>query len=132
MKPKTKKGLIIAGIVLDIGITVFLFVIAIIMLATMPAKGEDPTMGGMIGYFQGSKTGTTVYLWTCVVPLFVLLALNIGILMWYIKKVANKKVALADLNAEQKEALRAQLLAEMSKPSEEKPAEEAKEEKKDK
>lgn len=127
MNAKTKKGLIIAGIALDMAATIYLFIVAIVMLATMPKKGATPTMGGMIGYFQGSDTGVLVYFFTNVLPLLILLALNIFILVRYIKKVGNKKVALNDLTPEQKDALRKQLLEEMNKSSSE-PAEEEKKE----
>lgn len=116
MNAKTKKILLIVGIVLDVAITAFLFVISILMIAMLPKQGE-PFANNFIGYLQQN---TTVYLLSCVVPLFLLLALNITALVWYVKKVANKKVALSDLSEEQKEALRKQLLSEMSKSSEDK------------
>lgn len=117
MNAKTKKILLVAGIVLDVAITAFLLVISIIMLATMPKNVADIDASTFIGYLQANPT---VYLLSCVIPLFLLLALNITALIWYVKKVANKKVALSDLNEEQKEALRKQLLSEMSKSPEDK------------
>lgn len=117
MDAKTKKILLIGGIVLDVAITAFLLVISIIMLATMPKNIADVDASTFIGYLQANPT---VYLLSCVIPLFLLLALNITALVWYVKKVANKKVALSDLSEEQKEALRKQLLSEMSKSSEDK------------
>ncbi|HNX16467.1 MAG TPA: hypothetical protein PKO28_03815 [Bacilli bacterium] len=117
MNAKTKKILLVVGIVLDIAITAFLLVVSIIMLATMPATASEIDASTFIGYLQANPT---VYLLSCVIPLFVLLALNITALVWYVKKVANKKVALSDLNEEQKEALRKQLLAEMNKKPEDK------------
>ena len=41
MNKNVKKGLLIGGIVLDIGITVFLLVVSIIMLATMPKNAFE-------------------------------------------------------------------------------------------
>ncbi|MCB9498242.1 MAG: hypothetical protein H6688_02140 [Erysipelotrichaceae bacterium] len=112
MNAKTKKILIIAGIVLDVAITVFLFVVSIIMLATMPDSAASIDASTFIGYLQANPT---VYLWAFVIPLFLLLALNITVLVWYVKKVGNKKIGLSDLNEEQKDALRKQLLEEMNK-----------------
>lgn len=117
MNAKTKKILLIVGIVLDVAITAFLLVISIIMLATMPKNIADVDANTFIGYLQANPT---VYLLSCVLPLFLLLALNITALVWYVKKVANKKIALSDLSDEQKEAIRKQLLSEMSKSSEDK------------
>lgn len=117
MDAKTKKILLIGGIVLDVAITAFLLVISIIMLATMPKNIMDVDPNTFIGYLQGHPT---VYLLSCVLPLFLLLALNITALVWYVKKVANKKIGLSDLSDEQKEAIRKQLLSEMSKGSEDK------------
>lgn len=116
MNAKTKKILLIGVVVLDVGITAFLLVVSIIMLATMPKTG-DPYANNFIGYLQANPN---VYLLSCVLPLFLLLALNITALVWYVKKVANKKIALSDLSDEQKEAIRKQLLSEMSKSSEDK------------
>ena len=117
MNAKTKKVLLIGGIALDIAITSFLLVVSIIMLATMPKNIMDIDTSTFIGFLQRNPG---VYIGTCVVPLFVLLAINITALVWYVKKVANKKIALNDLSDEQKEALRKQLLAEMSKKSDDK------------
>ena len=119
MSPKTKKILIFSGIGLDVAITVFLFVVAIIMIATMPGNNlpkaeynaKIAQNGPFIGYLQAHPT---LYLWTCVVPLFVLLAANIGFLVLYVRKMAKKpEVAVEDLSEEQKAALRAELLKEL-------------------
>lgn len=112
MNAKTKKILIIAGIALDVAVTIFLFVVSIIMLSTMPDSAASIDASTFIGYLQANPT---VYLWAFVIPLFLLLALNITILVWYVKKVGNKKIGLSDLNEEQKDALRKQLLEEMNK-----------------
>jgi len=125
MDVKTKKILIIGGIVLDVAVTVFLFVVSIIMLATMPENAASIDASTFIGYLQANPT---VYLWAFVVPLFLLLALNITVLVWYVKKVGNKKIGLSDLNDEQKDALRKQLLEEMNKPAQKDNKEEDKKE----
>ena len=119
MSKKTKSILIFSGIGLDVATTVFLFVVAIIMLATMPANNlskEDfnakiQQNGPFIGYLQAHPT---LYLWTCVIPLFVLLVANIVFLVLYVRKMAKKpEVAVEDLSEEQKAALRAELLKEL-------------------
>ena len=116
MNKNVKKGLLIGGIVLDVGITVFLLVVSIIMLATMPSNGVDmqdaiKTNGPFIGYLQQNPT---VYLFTCVVPLFLLLGLNIVGLVMYIKKAGKTKATLAELSDEQKDALKAELLKDLT------------------
>ena len=122
MDAKLKKSLIIVGLCLDIGVTIFLFVVAIIMLATMPKTSSGMqdaviTNGPFIGYLQQHST---VYLLTCVIPLFVLLAANIIFLILYVRKVGKKpEVAVDDLNEEQKAALRAELLKELQNESKE-------------
>jgi len=116
MNPKTKKILFFIGLGLDISITVFLFVISIIMLATMPKTGveirnAEMINGPFIGYLQAHST---VYLCACVIPLFVLLAANIVFLVLYVRKLSKKpEVAVDDLNEEQKAALRAELLKDL-------------------
>ena len=131
MNPKTKKILFFVGLGVDVAITVFLFVVAIIMLATMPKtqvamEHAIEENGPFIGYLQQHST---LYLLTCVVPLFLLLGANIVFLVLYVRKLSKKpEVAVDDLNEEQKAALRAELLKELQGESEEKP-EEPKEEK---
>lgn len=113
---KYKKPLIIALVALDFVITVFLFVLSIIMLVKMGAHPNNPKAAaadssGMIKYFIENPT---IYLVTCVIPLFVLLAVNIVGLVIYVKKTSKKEPAkLDDLSAEQKEALRQELLKDL-------------------
>ncbi len=110
---KNKKPLFITLITLDIALTMFLFVVSIIMIATMPSPEAKATMEvkGMITYFQKNPT---VYLLAGVLPLFVLLVLNITFLIKFIKKTSEKKkVALNDLSEEEKEALRKELLKDL-------------------
>ncbi|MCI6330056.1 MAG: hypothetical protein MR775_04465 [Erysipelotrichaceae bacterium] len=116
MNKNVKKGLLIGGIVLDVGITVFLLVVSIIMLATMPKNSIEMSEaieknGPFIGYLQQNPT---VYLFTCVVPLFLLLGLNIVGLVMYIKKAGKTKATLAELSDEQKDALKAELLKDLT------------------
>lgn len=115
MNKNLKKGLIITGIAADVAVTVFLFVVSIVMLATMPKNGAAMdtaivTNGKFIGYLQQNPN---VYLWAFVVPLFVLLILNIALLALYVKRVSKKAVVLEDLSEEQKEAIRQALLKDM-------------------
>ena len=116
MNKTLKKGLLIGGIVLDVGITVFLLVVSIIMLATMPKNSIEMSEaieknGQFIGYLQQNPT---VYLFTCVVPLFLLLGVNIVGLVMYIKKAGKTKATLAELSDEQKDALKAELLKDLT------------------
>lgn len=116
MNKNVKKGLLIGGIVVDVGITVFLLIVSIIMLATMPKNSIEMSEaiemnGPFIGYLQKNPT---VYLFTCVVPLFLLLGLNIVGLVMYIKKAGKTKATLAELSDEQKDALKAELLKDLT------------------
>ena len=116
MNKNVKKGLLIGGIVLDVGITVFLLVVSIIMLATMPKNSIEMSEaieknGPFIGYLQQNPT---VYLFTCVVPLFLLLGVNVVGLVMYIKKAGKTKATLAELSDEQKDALKAELLKDLT------------------
>ena len=137
---KSTKILIIAGVAVDVAVTVFLFVVSLIMLITLGKYGSaqvaignsDP---GTFKYFL--LTHTDVYFWAFVFPLFVLLAGNIVGLVFYVKKTSAKEAPakLSDLSEEQKEALRQELLRDLQggskpeEPKEETPAEEPKEEK---
>ena len=116
MNKNVKKGLLIGGIVLDVGITVFLLFVSIIMLATMPKNSIEMSEaieknGQFIGYLQQNPT---VYLFTCVVPLFLLLGVNVVGLVMYIKKAGKTKATLAELSDEQKDALKAELLKDLT------------------
>ena len=116
MNQKAKKILLFVGLSVDIAITLSLFVIAIIMLATMPStriamEEAIETNGPFIGYMQQHPT---LYFWSCVFPLILLLVGNIVILVLFVRKLMKKKeVAVDDLNEEQKAALRAELLKEL-------------------
>lgn len=116
MSPKVKKILIFAGLGLDVAITIFLFVIAIIMIATMPKSSADMLVaheinGPFIGYLQEH---ITLYFWTCVFPLILLFVVNIVLLILYVRYQAKKnETKMEDLSEEQKAALRAELLKEL-------------------
>ena len=120
---KYKKPLLIAAIALDFALTVFLFVLSIIMIATIVKHGNNPKEAaeastGMIQFFI---LNTTAFLWIVVIPLFVLLAANIVGLVFYVKKTSSKEPAkLQDLSDEQKEALRQELLKDLQNSSGEK------------
>ena len=128
MNAKTKKVLLFTGLGLDIAVTVFLFVIAIIMIVTMPKnqyemKDAIEINGPFIGYLQQHST---LYFFTCVLPLILLLGANIVFLILYVRKQSKKpEVAVDDLSEEQKAALRAELLKELQsdQPTEQKPEE---------
>ena len=131
MSPKTKKILIFSGIGLDVAITIFLFVVAIIMIATMPKNESDMLVaveknGPFIGYLQQH---ITLYFWTCVFPLILLFIGNIVVLVLYVRKEAKKReTKMEDLSEEQKAALRAELLKELQNEQPAEPKAEDKEE----
>lgn len=116
MNPKTKKILFIALFALDLALTVFLFVVSIIMIATMPKTKNEIDTSTFIGYLQANPT---VFLIAFVVPLFILLALNVFILVMYVRKTNKaKQVKLNELSAEEKEALRKELMKDLAGPQE--------------
>lgn len=129
---KPQKILLIAGIALDVAITVFLFVISIIMLATLGKYGSTQKALQNVdeGLVKFLLQNLTLYFWAFVFPLFILLAANILGLVFYVKKTSAKAepAKLDDLSAEQKEALRQELLKDLLKGSEEAPKEEKKSE----
>ena len=111
----TAANLIISGLVLDVGATIFFFVISIIMIVKSFSVSSvldfDPP-NTLIGILQRN---TTLYLCAFVIPLFVLLALNIIILVFYVKSGNKKdKIEVKDLNNEQLEALKKELLNDIS------------------
>ena len=110
-----KKPLIIAGLVLDVGITIFLFVISILILAkVIPATTLNEAINNSKGLIKYLLKNPTVYLVAFVIPLFVLLAGNvIGLILYVRKTSANKPAQLDDLSEEQKEALRQELLKDL-------------------
>lgn len=117
MNKKIKKPLFIALIAVDVAITVFLFVISIIMLAMLGKYGSPKeAINHADGLILFLLQNTNVYFWGFVFPLFVLLAGNIVALVIYVKKTASKDAApakLDDLTEEQKEALRLELLKDL-------------------
>ncbi len=112
LSTKAKKILFIALFCLDIALTIALFVISIIMLATMPEDiGSITGKEGMIQFFQKNPT---VFLVAIVLPLFLLLFANIAILVWYVKKVNKPKEAkLSELTDEEKEKLKQELMKDL-------------------
>ena len=116
---KTKKLLIIGAIGVDVCITIFLFVISVIMLFLIGKYGSAADAinhaNGLILYLLKH---TSFYFWVFVFPLFVLLAANIVGLVFYVKKTSakdNGPTKLDDLSEEQKEALRQELLKDLMK-----------------
>jgi len=112
---KAKKVLFISLISLDVAITIFLFVLSIIMLANagLP-EAERKAATGFIGWLI--NLDPLVYGLAFVVPLFVLLAANIIGLVIYVKKSTKKgPVKVNDLTEEQKEALKQELLKDLNK-----------------
>ena len=112
---KFQKPLIIAGLVLDVGVTIFLFVISIMILAkVIPAATLNEAINNAKGLIKYLLQNPTIYLVAFVIPLFILLALNVVGLIIYVKKTSGVKPAqLDDLSEEQKEALRQELLKDL-------------------
>ena len=110
--PKSKRILFISLFCVDIALTIFLFIVSIIMLATMPKTKNEIDATTFIGYLQANPT---VFLLAFVIPLFILLAANVAILIWYVRKSNKaKQVKLNDLSNEEKEALRKELMKDLA------------------
>lgn len=121
MNPKVKKALIIAGIGIDVLLTVALFVFSIVILVNMPdSKYESLPADTFLGYFQHNPI---MILLLDVLPLAALLVLNVCLAIWYIKKTGKKEekkpVTLNDLSEEEKAALKQKILQEMMQNSNE-------------
>ena len=118
---KVNKYLIIGAVAIDVAVTLFLFVISIIMLAMIGKYGNPKeAINHASGLILFLLKNTTVYFWAFVFPLFILLAANIVGLVFYVKKTsvkeANKEqTKLDDLSDAQKEALKAELLKDLQK-----------------
>ncbi len=115
MKKNNKLPLYITLLALDFAVTVFLLVIAIIMLVKTATTSQGDLafleVKDMISYFQKNPM---VYGFTCVVPLFLLLIGNIVILVIYVRKTSKREaVKVNDLSEEEKEALRQELLKDL-------------------
>lgn len=115
MNPKAKKALIIAGIAVDVLITIALFVFSVVILVNMPdSKFESLPADTFLGYFQHNPE---MILICDVLPLALLLVANVCLAIWYIKKTGKKEekkqVSLSDLSEEEKAALKQKILQEM-------------------
>ena len=109
-----KKVLLICGVSLDVAVTIFLFVLSIIMLANAGKSDmERQAMTGFVGWLVNLEAW--VYGVSFVVPLFILLAANVIGLVIYVRNNTKKEpVQVSDLSDEQKEALRKELLKDLS------------------
>lgn len=116
---KYKKPLFIGLIVLDVAITVFLFIISIMILTVVvPAETLNEAINNSSGLIRYLLVNPTIYLVFFVIPLFLILGANIVGLVFYVRKTAEKeKVKLHDLSEEEKEALRQELLKDLQKGS---------------
>lgn len=108
------------GIIIDIGLTIFLLVLSIIIASNISNKDELASATGFMGMVYYFMENPNVFLFSVVVPLFVLLVVNIVLTVYYYQKIAEKEKAeakktptLDKLSEEQKLALRQQLLKEM-------------------
>lgn len=116
---KNKKILWIILAVLDAAIVTFLFVVHIVMLVNVVGKSPDQVRAfaagkGLFAYLAGHLV---VYGCAFVIPLFVILAANIvGLVLYMRKSLKAEKVTvdnLSDLSAEEKEALKKELLKDL-------------------
>ena len=115
MNPKAKKGLIIAGIAVDILVTIALFAFSIVILVNMPdTKYDSLPEDTFLGFFQHKPE---MILLCDVLPLALLLVGNVCLTIWYLKKTdkkeGKKQVSLNDLTEEEKAALKQKILQEM-------------------
>ena len=118
---KTTKTLLLFGVIFDIAISVFLFIVSIIIIVLLGKYGVKDAPSHASGLILYLLQNTTFYFWVFVFPLFVLLAANIIGLVFYVKKTSAKENAptkLDDLSEEQKEALRQELLKDLMKDTE--------------
>ena len=112
-----KKFLLISGLVLDGGLTIFLFIISILMIiksqGLTPIDIQELKPDNLINYLIKNPT---VFLCAFVVPLFVLLIGNIVFLVIYVKRSSkHTEVTMSDLSDEQIEALKKELLNDITK-----------------
>lgn len=122
MNLKAKKALIIAGLAVDVIITILLFVLSILILANMPdpydVKAGNVDYNSFLGWFQQEPFRILLII---VLPLALLLVGNISLTIWYIKKTGQKEekksVSLNDLSDEEKAALKQKILQEMMQES---------------
>ena len=121
MNPKAKKALIIAGVALDILITVLLSIFSVIIIVKMPQTSLSIDKDTFLGWFQVKPYRILLL---DVLPLALLLVTNISLTIWYIKRTGKKEeekkqVTLNDLSDEEKTALKQKILQEMMQESNE-------------
>lgn len=112
-----KKVLWIALIGLDVALTIFLFVIHIMMIVTLAQHPDNDfsTVTGLIGTLI-KKENLKIYLGAFVIPTFVILAGNIIALVIFVRKQTKKEpISYDQLTDEQKEALKKELLDDINK-----------------
>lgn len=121
MNPILKKSLIFGGIGLATAYTIFVFVISIMLM--VQGQGAQGLSGEakeafvqeyctpFIGYLL---LNTGVFLGAFVIPVILFLIAGIVGLVLYVRAAGKTKATLADLSAEQKDALREELLKDMS------------------
>lgn len=119
---KQNKIVYIVAVALDMAITIALLVISLMMLIKSSSLKSDELAQikasngegfGFIGYLIAH---TTMYFCAFVLPLFILLAVNIvGLVIYVRKETKAEPVKISDLNDEQKEALRKEILADLNK-----------------
>ena len=115
---KNKKVLWITLGALDVAIVAFLFVVHIIMLSNVIGKtpADVQIMAQGEGFVPFLISHLEVYGFGFVLPLFLILAANIvGLVIYLRKNLKGSKVTVSDLSAEEKEALKKELLKDLDK-----------------
>lgn len=113
MNPKTKKILIICSLVLDLLITIGLFVMSIVLLVNLPDNKYAIDPNTFIGWFLQDPIRILLII---VIPLVALLIINVFMFYKYMKSGDSKAkdtITLDDLTDEQKEALKKKIEEEL-------------------
>ena len=118
---KMKKLLVILGLTLDGALTLFLFVVSVIMISRSAGLRPEDIKALPDGFINYLIKNPTTFLCAFVIPLFVLLIANIVFLVLYVKKTSKKQeVTMNDLSQDQIEELKQELLNDITKKNENK------------
>lgn len=116
---KNKKALWITLFSIDVAVTLFFFVINIIMLSMVIGRGDGvrPDPNTFFGWLQ---VNYTAYFWLFVFPMILVLVANVVGLIIFVKKQTKKKpITVDDLTEEEKQKLLAQIAGNINKEKEE-------------
>ena len=117
MSSNAKKGLIIAGLICDVLVTVGLFILSIYLITKIPDAVNDVSAETFYGWFMIKPTRILLIV---VLPLALLLGLNVFVTIKFMKSGSDKKkVTIDDLSDDDKEALKKKILEELASESKE-------------